>query len=95
MIFALRLSIIRKVCDKKVFKKSRKFKNNKLNYTYQRFKNSKKILGLLAYIKNDKKNNDENINFVLLKKIGKTSKPNSQKISLKNLKKISKIIPQF
>ena len=96
MIFALRLSIIRKVCDKKVFNKILEiFNDNKLNYTYQRFKNSKKILGLLAYIKNDKKNNDENINFVLLKKIGKTSKPNSQKISLKNLKKISKIIPQF
>jgi 3-dehydroquinate synthetase len=34
---------------------------------------------------NDKKNNDEKINLILLKKIGKTTKPGNNKISKKEL----------
>ena len=41
---------------------------------------------------NDKKNNDSKINFILLKKIGQTTSPNSYKISSSELKKIFKKI---
>ena len=44
---------------------------------------------------NDKKNNDNKINFILLKNIGKTVLPNKSKISIKNLKNISKTISQY
>jgi 3-dehydroquinate synthetase len=37
---------------------------------------------------NDKKNNDEKINFILLKKIGKTTRPDKNKISIKELKRL-------
>jgi len=46
-------------------------------------------------MKVDKKNNDKKINFILLKEIGKTALPNKYKISLNNLKKISKTIVQY
>ena len=59
-----------------------------MNYTYKSYSNIKSIKGLINYLKNDKKNNDEKINFILLKKIGKTTKPNSYKISIKDFKKI-------
>jgi len=42
---------------------------------------------LIPYLKNDKKNNDEKINFILLNKIGKTTMPNKYKISINELKK--------
>ena len=40
----------------------------------------------MPYFKNDKKNNDEKINFILLKKLGKTTLPNKYKMSLKDLR---------
>ena len=43
----------------------------------------------------DKKNNDDKINFILLKNIGKTILPNKSKIPVKNLKNISKAISQY
>ena len=39
--------------------------------------------------------NDEKINFILLKKIGQTTKPNSYKISIDNVKKYSKPIARY
>ena len=54
-----------------------------------------KIINLIPFLKNDKKNNDEKINFILLKKIGKTTKPGSFKISIDELRKKSKIIAQY
>ena len=37
---------------------------------------------------NDKKNNDNKINLILLKQIGQTTLPNAYKISAKDLKKV-------
>ena len=42
-----------------------------------------------------KKNTDEKINFLLLKKIGQADKPNKFKISIANLKKYFEIISQY
>ena len=42
---------------------------------------------------NDKKNNDDKINLILLKRIGQTTLPNSYKISKQELKNVfNKII---
>ena len=42
-----------------------------------------------------KKNNDDKVNFILLKNIGKTALPNKSKISINNFKKLSKAISQY
>ena len=66
-----------------------------LSYTYKKYSNQNSIKNLIPFLKNDKKNNDDKINFILLKKIGKTAMPNKYKISLNNLKKISKSIARY
>ena len=71
------------------------YSNNDLNYTFAKYRKITEINSLIPYLKNDKKNNDEKINFILLKKIGKTSAPNKNKISINNLKKLSKFIAQY
>ena len=50
---------------------------------------------IVNYMSNDKKNNDNKINFILLKNIGKTALPNKSKISVKSLKKLIKAISQY
>ena len=63
------------------------YKSNKLKYTFTKYEKLSEINKLLPYLKHDKKNNDEKINFILLNKIGKTTLPNKYKISIKELKK--------
>ena len=46
-----------------------------------------KIKKIISFMKKDKKNLDNKINLILLKRIGKTTKPNSIKISTNELKK--------
>ena len=96
MILATKLSIIKKVCSLKTLSEIKKIYNaNNLNYTFKKYDELKKIFDLMPYLKNDKKNNDEKINFILLKKIGKTTLPNKYKISLNNLKKNIKKFNQY
>ena len=57
--------------------------------------NYRKINELLPYLLNDKKNDNDKINFILLKKIGKTTLPNKFKMSLKKVKGLSKAIAQY
>ena len=96
MILATRLSVIKKVCSSKILKKiSNIYLRNNLDYTFKKYSNQNLINKLIPYLKNDKKNNDEYINFILLKKIGKTALPNKNKISIRSLKKLSKFISQY
>ncbi len=96
MILATKLSVIKKVCNIKILEELEKiyFENN-ISYTINKFSNEKTLINLIPFLKNDKKNNDEKINFILLKRIGKTTKPNSFKISIKNIKKHCKAIAQY
>ena len=95
MILAARVSLIKKECNKKIIDEiSEIYDDNNLSYTYKKYLNTNSINGLIPYLKNDKKNDDDKINFILLKKIGKTSLPNKNKISLNNLRKLSKSIAQ-
>ena len=95
MILETRLSVLKKVCKIKILQEIEEiYLKNRLTYTFKKYSNAKSIINLIRYIKNDKKNNDEKINFILLRAIGKTTKPNSQKISYTQLKNYSKIISQ-
>ena len=96
MILASKISMFKKTCSSKTFYEIKKIYDlNNLDYTYKKYSNKNEINNLLPYLKNDKKNNDEKINFILLKKIGKTTLSNQNKLSLKSLKNISKTIAQY
>ena len=71
------------------------YKQNRLTFTYKKYSNIRSITSLIPYLKNDKKNDDNKINFILLKNIGLTSAPNKYKISINQLKKLSKSIAQY
>ena len=84
-----------KLCRKKTLLEIEKIYNdNNLRYTYKKFSKVRELNSLLSYLKHDKKNDDEKINFILLKTIGKTTLPNTQKISLNEIKKLALAISQ-
>ena len=96
MILETRLSVIKKICKIQTLKDLEKiYSKNNLTYTFKKYMKTHSISSLIPYVKNDKKNDDDRVNFILLRNIGKTTKPNSSKISLNNLKKYSKIIAQY
>ena len=96
IILASKISMYKNICSSKTFYEIKKiYKENNLDYTFKKYSNKNEINKLLPYLKSDKKNNDENINFILLKNIGKTSLPDKNKLSLKSLKNISQIIAQY
>ena len=96
IILATRLSVIKKICSIKTLKDITEiYSENDLAYTFKKYSNYDAINKLIPYLKNDKKNNDDKINFILLKSIGKTSLPNKNKISINKLKILSKTISQY
>ena len=96
MILAGKISVFRKICSSKTLNEIKNiYIQNKLDYTFKKYSNKEEINKLLPFLKNDKKNNDSKINFILLKHIGKTTLTNQNKISLKNLKNITRTIAQY
>ena len=95
MILATRLSFVKKICSKNVLREIEDvYKRNNLIYTFKKYNNYKLIDSLVPFLKNDKKNDDDRINFVLLKKVGKTTPPGKFKIPIHDLKIQSKFISQ-
>ena len=92
MILAIKLSIIKRCCDLNILREIKQIYKKIIWLILQKFSNTKIINSLIPFLKNDKKNDDDKVNFILLKKIGKTTSPNSSKISITNLKKLSKLI---
>jgi len=96
IILATKISVAKGVCSMKTFETIKNiYNNNNLSYTYKEYSNDKNINKLIPFLKNDKKNNDDKINFILLKNIGKTALPNKGKISISGLKKLSKTISRY
>ena len=96
MIMASKLSVLKKICTLKTLSLIQNiYIKNNLNYTYEEYSKKNSIDKLIPFLKNDKKNNDNKINFILLKSIGKTAQPNRSKISINGLKKLSKAISQY
>ena len=93
MILATKLSVLKKVCSIKTLDQMKNiYIKNSLDFTYRKYSKKNSIDDLIPYLKNDKKNNDDKINFILLKSIGKTALPNGYKISTNELKKRSRSI---
>ena len=89
-------SFLKGLCSQKTIDEiTNIYKKNNLAYTFKKFSSAKLISGLIPFLKNDKKNNDDKINFILLKSIGKTTLPNRNKLSLQKLKKMTKTISQY
>ncbi len=96
MILATKLSVVKKVCNKKTLRDLMEiYATNNLSYSFNKYKKIKEIRDLIPYLKNDKKNNDEKINFILLSKIGKTTMPYKHKITIKELKKHIRLFTQY
>ena len=96
IILATNLSVVRKICSIKILHRIKNiYIKNNLDYTYKKYKNQNSINKLIPFLKNDKKNNDDKVNFILLKNIGKTALPNKSKISVRNIKKLTKAISQY
>ena len=96
MILETKLSVMKKICSPKTLSQIKNiYLKNNLDFSFRKYSNQNSINKLLPYLKNDKKNNDDKINFLLLKNIGKTALPNKNKISLKNLKKIIRGFSQY
>ena len=96
MILATKLSVIKKICSPETLNEIKKiYLKNNLGFTFKKYSNQSSIDKLIPYLRNDKKNNDNKINFILLKNIGQTALPNKSKISINNLIKISKAISQY
>ena len=96
IILVCQLSVAMKACNIKTVNKIKQiYKDNNLTYTYDKYLNQNAIKSLLPYLKNDKKNNDDKINFILLKKIGLTALPGKYKISLSALKNLVTSITQY
>jgi len=96
MILETKLSVIKDICSIKTLEQIKDiYLKNELDFTYKKYSNQNSIRNLIPFLKNDKKNNDSKINFILLKSIGKTALPNKSKISIKNLEFTSKTISQY
>ena len=64
------------------------YKTNNLKYDIKKIISKNEHNDIIENMTNDKKNNDKKINLILLKNIGKTTSPNSYKISKQELKKV-------
>ena len=93
MILATRLSVKKKICSVETFNKIHNLylKNNLLK-KFTNFLPKKNINQIISYMQVDKKNYDEKINLILLKKIGKTTVPGNFRISLNEMKRVLKKI---
>ena len=93
MMMATKLSEYKKICSSETLLKLVEFyKNNNLNYNLKSIFKNKNLNAITNFMSNDKKNNDKKISLILLKKIGLTTKPGSQKFSEVELKQLIKKI---
>ncbi|MFL2883463.1 MAG: 3-dehydroquinate synthase [Pelagibacteraceae bacterium] len=87
MMLATKLSYIKRICTKKTLEdlKDIYIKNN-INYDWNKFFTKRDKNKIVDFMNNDKKNNDKKINLILLKNIGKTTKPGEYKFTNQQLK---------
>ena len=76
MIFATKLSNKKRICSSNTLGKIINFYNkNNLPDNLRNYSLNNKLNKIVEHMKSDKKNKDSRINLILLKKIGKTTKP--------------------
>tara|TARA_B110000971_G_scaffold219600_1_gene261089 strand:- start:423 stop:1532 length:1110 start_codon:yes stop_codon:yes gene_type:complete len=94
MMMATKLSCLKNICNKKTLLQLKSvYRLNNLQYDIKKFFKKNEHSKIIKHMVNDKKNNDDRINLILLKKVGQTTLPNSYKITKQELKDIfNKII---
>ncbi len=94
MFIAIKFSYLQKICSENTLKRVIDiYHKNKIIYDIKKIFGGKNIFKILNYMKNDKKNIDNKINLILLKKIGSTTEPGRHKFDLIKTKKLlNKII---
>ena len=93
MLLATKLSVRKKICTKSTLNEIQKiYKINNLPSALIKYFKKNDFNKIARYMVNDKKNNDKRINLILLKKIGKTTKPGEIKMTLGQMKSVIKKI---
>ena len=93
MYLATKLSFKKKICSLSTLNEIKKlYTNNRLPLDLKRYFSKTDLDKIVKYMAGDKKNIDEKINLILLKSIGKTSKPGECRMKVRDMKKIIKKI---
>lgn len=93
MLLATKLSVRKKICSNSTLQQINEiYEVNKLPWALSKYFKKKDFKKIVNYMINDKKNNDDKINLILLKRIGKTTRPGDIKMSLGQMKNIIKKI---
>ncbi len=93
MHLATKLSLKKKICSYSTMNEIQNFyKKNKLPLKLENYFSKRYVSKITQYMSNDKKNTDDKINFILLRNIGRTTKPGEFKLSTNDIKKIFKKI---
>ena len=93
IILATRFSLYRKICNKKTLEDILNiYDRNFLKYDFNKLIRKNNLNKFINLMKKDKKNSDEKINLMLLKSIGRTTPPGSQKIGSAHIKNFLKSI---
>ena len=88
MMMATKLSFIKNVCNKATLLELIKiYQKNNLDYKLKGFLKKKEFNSMTKFMIQDKKNDDNKINLILLRKIGKTTRPGQYKLTLSELRK--------
>jgi len=86
MLLATKFSKYKNICSNSTLQKIINFYNkNKLPGSLKKYYINNRLGRIVEHMKNDKKNKDSRINLILLKRIGKTTKPNTIKINSKEM----------
>ena len=89
MMMATKLSYLKKICKLKTLTQLKNiYTSNNLKDDIKKIFKKSEYSKIVEHMNSDKKNNDRKINLILLKTIGKTTIPNTYKISTPELKKI-------
>ncbi len=93
MLLATRLSVRKRLCSNYTLKEIEKiYKANNLPSSLKKYFLKKDFNKIVDFMRIDKKNYDNKINLILLKKIGKTTNPGDFRISPKQMKEVLKKI---
>ena len=89
MMMATKLSYLKKICKLNTLTQLKNiYTSNNLKDDIKKIFKKSEYSKIVEHMNSDKKNNDRKINLILLKTIGKTTVPNTYKISTLELKKI-------
>jgi len=93
MLLATKLSVKKNICSNSTLKQIKQvYETNNLPWDLSKYFEKKDFNKIVNYMISDKKNDDDKINLILLKRIGKTTKPGQIKMSISQMKNVIKKI---